>query len=709
MIYKQRFHSVFYDIDNNKYSIQIYKNVEDDAIVQDEELLLSSEAITIKYNSDDLFQPLKQSGCTINVLTPKVLTDLYTGELNKVVVKIFKNDSLFWFGFLTPNIYSSEFNSNSDLLSLEFIDCISQLENIKFKKFANVVTQGTAEDINSFFHIVRNGLQTIDTGHVINELYVHNSLSIDVDSDILKSLYIQVRNFIDEGGEAQSYKSVLEDILRYLGMTLIQFKDKYLMIDYEAIKAENYSFVKYILDGYGSESVTLTKDYRDITDIGIASANGTISLGNIYNKVSIVANNNPINDSLPEVFDSLTNQNADTNKYYETTKGDYKYLTAYFNSSEWETEKCFNYAEPINEVTLDLMMSGITTGTVFQKSDAYKIADGEPSSLKWVDYLTMIETSIFSSNTVAVKVSKDSVIYKGGYFIIDIEYMFSQSQIPTDTVTSSDAVFTQDKYTSTFEDTKFKTMLKIGDYYFDGKTWTTTESYFYLCRKNKEGEKIFNTAYHLTNQVSYTEALIDSGDGVLIKLPDFVLNGTLELQLYKPEKLGKSMNYRTDKPQDYTVAKCCHIKDIKFVYTTKNTHINVFDESANDDLDLLYENVINENNITELDDIKMKVNTYSPKAGSYSYVMTKTNDKYDFIGTVTKPNYIDKKKMEEFILEKYYNHFSTAKFIYSNILNNIDIKPYSVIHSGVIKRDMVVDSISYNLSDNSAEVTLKEI
>lgn len=705
-MYRLIYYSDFKDVDDNAIRIEIYK--ESDIEIAPVELILSADAVSIDYNSDEIYKPLKQSACTVNVLTKDVLTNLYTGKLNDITLKILKNGNLFWFGYLTPNIYSSEFENDYDLLSLEFIDTVAQLENIKFSN--------TGNNIISFYAVLSSLLDRIDTNKVIKSIYLHSSLSINGNDDLLNKLYVQERNFFDEEEEAQDGKDVLKDIISYLGMSLIQFEDKFLILDYEALKQGNYTFISYDRISNKTDTVTLLADVRKVSEIGIAESKAQISLGNVYNKISIVANNNPIGDVLPKLFDDLTNQNSNANKYYTKTVGENSYFTAYFKSDTYKVSTCYSInnitaeIKNVDEITLNNIDS-IYTGTYFQKNDSYKTSDGTPASIDWTDYLTMVKTftTIGPDDTVvSLSVTKDNVIFKSGYLVLGLNYMLSQTHIAADTKTSSDAVFYNGKYSSGFKDTKFKCKLEIGNYYWDGMQWTTTESYFWLVRKNNVDERIFNTWYNLTNQVSYTDNLVNSDEGVLIKLPDFVLYGTLHFGLFAPSELGNAINYRTDKPSDYTVARYCHIKDFKLGYTNTKYYLDIFNQKEYE-ADVLYSNVVNEDYVTELDDITLKVNTYSETAGSYSYVLTKEDtEKYGFVTQLYNKGADLNMKMETSIIEKYVNYYREPKFSYTNILKNKSINPYTIVFEPTIMKDMVINSVTYNLSDNTAEITALE-
>ncbi len=751
-MYKMIYYSRFKDLNEHEYRIEIYKDTEDS--LSPKGLILSDTPVVITYKGDDIYKPLKQSSCSINVLTDDVLRELYTGKLDEVKLKVLKDGELFWVGFLTPNVYNSEYNSEFDLLTLEFIDTIAQLENTKFQKSDN--------KISTFMAVMDRVLKVVDKDRDIKKILLQSSISLNDSDDILNKLFIQERNFFDEEDEPETNKSVLEDILTYLGMSMVQYKDAFFILDYDAVTKGNFLFVEYDLVAGVSKVKTIEKDERFLSDIGVYEANGNISLGDVFNKVSVIAVNNPIKDILRGLFDesTLTNQNKDPNKYYSTDTGEEVYFSAYFNSSAWDNMKPVISSfqdQTIQEVT-DQNVNEITSGSFFQKNDKYTKADGEPSSLNWVDSFTMKRASDMdfgSKEFKALSAKVDYVIYKGGYFIIDFKYLFNNSNFSNKTDEDKDVVYTNDKFTTSFHDTKFMCKLKIGDSYYTGEGWKSwTKDYlpnkdffdnaiigvevhgserkyyyiykggkkyigeeearrieakdrFFLVHKNNINDPIYNTWKNLTNQVSYKENLVDSQNGVLIKLPQGVIDGELEFELYAPNDLGEYANGRTTGAGKYnTFVQYCHVKDLALVYTNNKFYIDIFNRKEYDP-DILYTNEIEKGFVSEKDDIELRINTYTEKASSYSYVICKTIDGYDFVEKVYNKNYSKAMKMEESIIAKNVERYSVPKYIYTNTVNNKDIKPYTVVK--LMDRRFVVNSISYDLSADAAEITAVEL
>jgi hypothetical protein len=149
------------------------------------------------------------------------------------------------------------------------------------------------------------------------------------------------------------------------------------------------------------------------------------------------------------------------------------------------------------------------------------------------------------------------------------------------------------------------------------KVFTTTEYYyecllqdrFFLVHKNNEGDKIFDTDKKLTNTVSYKMNLIDSEDGIAIPLPaNIVLTGEITFELFKPNHLNIQPQQATSGASDYCYA--FHFSDIMLKYTTDKYSIDLF-SGKKYELDQKYENIIDDDNVTEFDDIELRVNTFN--------------------------------------------------------------------------------------------------
>lgn len=439
-------------------------------------------------------------------------------------------------------------------------------------------------------------------------------------------------------------------------------------------------------------------------NIGVSESAGSISLGDVYNKVSVVANMNQITNLCPELLDDdkdIVNQNSDPNKYYISNRDidgkNHTLLNSFFKSKEnWGyLIPSFSFidipAEGV-EVSID-NVNDIYSGVVWQKYSDYTTEDGEPSSLSWktcVSFLQAYNMIGASRKTLLTLKNGEYSLFKGGYFIINIAYKMSGSFLPNDIIKTSDEAYSNTKYGAGFDNTMVPCKLYIDDYYYDGEVWRNRKYYtdrvargyykstnnltyqgaiwyrykdgfgdwrfvtkgeydstsgekasggyddrnkvyayrengenifvekwyhdecvlkdgFYLVHINKENDKVFDDEKRLTNTVSYRFNLYDSTDGVAIKLPDDkILCGKIRFELSTPNHLGKYPMYRTDGGCHPCTA--FHISDFTFKYTNNKVTYDIFNNAV-DDSDVVYSNVINDNNVTEMDDIELLINS----------------------------------------------------------------------------------------------------
>lgn len=479
---KLRYYSEFKSVKENAYRIEIHTALS----THSEPITLTSEPFIVEYESSALYQPLKLSNATISVFTDRILTDLYTGENQGVQVRLYNQtkNSLEWFGYLTPNLYSSEYISSFDNLELEAIDTLSSLENIKYSYIGEIGTFRSFSDILFFV------LDKADSKKVLSKVFIQKTNRMTKESllCLFDESYIHERNFFDEDNEPSTCRDVLESLAQYYGMTVIQWCDAYYLIDYAFINRGNYEFFAYDRIECAYTTVTLDASIKNVTEIGVAESAGSISLGDIYNKVSVVANMNVINVLCPDLLDDddLINQNADKNKYYETKKmvnnEEYTYLNAYFKSKKnWKYLTPFsikpisNISRPpvefertnIDEITKD--NQSVHAGTLWQRYCKYKTGE-EPSRLNWDTCLTLVNkrSDIDSSYTVDecfLKLNKDvspTNLLNGGYIIMNIDYLLSDdiSFNPNNEILAGEF--------SANYNILFPAKLRVGNLYFDG-------------------------------------------------------------------------------------------------------------------------------------------------------------------------------------------------------------------------------------------------
>lgn len=81
--------------------------------------------------------------------------------------------------------------------------------------------------------------------HAVTKLYVDNSITLGSSQPIFDALHIKERNFYDEKNEPEKLDEVVSAILRYLGLTLIQYKHNYYIINQEKTQQQSFGMRRY--------------------------------------------------------------------------------------------------------------------------------------------------------------------------------------------------------------------------------------------------------------------------------------------------------------------------------------------------------------------------------------------------------------------------------------------------------------------------------
>lgn len=223
---KLRYYSEFKSRKDKTYRIEIHTVF----ATYSEELTLTDSPFTVEYESDTLYKPLKMSNSVTSILTDKILSDLYTAEGQNIEVRLYNktDDVLEWFGYMSPNLYSSDYITPLNIVEIQAIDTISVLEN---KKYSYI--NSSEVYFKSFKDVIMHILDIADPGKILNKLYFQktNRISKDVSTSLIEDIYIHERNFFDEANEPMNSRDVLEEISKYIGMTFIQYQDAYYRTD----------------------------------------------------------------------------------------------------------------------------------------------------------------------------------------------------------------------------------------------------------------------------------------------------------------------------------------------------------------------------------------------------------------------------------------------------------------------------------------------
>lgn len=309
-----KYTSQFLSLKNKLFTIDL----EGDNIKGTKNFILGTNPFVTSMDSEDetIYSPIKGQSATVTMVTKEYPFELYSSTLQGRKCTLFSGtesnprQKVEWIGFVTPCMFNMGF-SYIDELEIECVDGISILKDIPYR------TKYSSKQKLTFAEIVIDILKITDC---YKSLYVSDNVQLTQNGTdaILDKLFITEQNFFDEKDDmntldddlAWSSYDVLLEICKYMGYTIVAKGDEVFMLDYDAIKRGVNTYHKYSLtsDSISSTKVTLS-DSKTIGNNSYSNSEASVSLDNVFNKVSIKDEFYSFEDMFPELGNDLFETN----------------------------------------------------------------------------------------------------------------------------------------------------------------------------------------------------------------------------------------------------------------------------------------------------------------------------------------------------------------------------------------------------------------
>lgn len=281
----------FRDISDNLYKVVIITDYQDYKVGQGQgqEITLLSNPVSVEYEgADDVFAPYRCSTMTVRFLQERFDESLNNSLGNNVFVTLQKEEGgkykTMWQGFSTPNAYNQPFiNVVGDEFELECQDALSTLKYCYFSK-QNTKNHLTIKDYIQLAFLQLNGL-------------FKRCIYPTTPNNIL-DMCIPQENWFDEDDEPMSYLEILEEICKYLGLTLTSEGEDILLLDPHCDE-----YFAFSLESGEIQPITFIREGITLNKEDVSSNDCNISLLPSYNKVSLTAKHYPVEKKIQKYQD----------------------------------------------------------------------------------------------------------------------------------------------------------------------------------------------------------------------------------------------------------------------------------------------------------------------------------------------------------------------------------------------------------------------
>ena len=675
-MYKLIYTVPFTNTDGESMTIQI---LEDGGTASPVELTGGTPPFVVDVNDEDfLYTPTRFSGATLKLVGSDYLQGLFSTQYQKFKVNLVKAGSIIWTGFITPELYSQDYDNSLFELEVECISALSTLEYIDFKFEQSTI---------SLLGII-NKCITESKGD-FRAVYIPSTYTSSLDAITVSS-----SNFIDEDGKPMTLKECLEEVCRFLNWTVTEYEGIIYFIDVDYIKAGKTNYTNLLTKT--SSTLSSSIDIRNIESKG--NQNQLSILGG-YNKVVVI-------DSDYE---------ADKDRLYPET--DFSWTPPMYSKSKEFNGKTYikNYAN--SESFAQIYYAG--NDTSFTKVD-----EGFSSDMQKQRAGTfLIQTSNYEKDNKPVKLTSENMFEIKQYDDYGTEKYLWQTgdlEFPVIKTKTTSPVLVFDPETKLCIDFNLliqlsddwglpdegesmeggsdwdndliyiPAKLRIGDYYYNGTSWTTDSNNYFKLFTDCDKQKITAKWLSARNTNDFTSGY-DELTGTLINI-DRVLIGDLELILYSPK-------YPTVTQTVLFPPSYMFIKNIS-IQSQRNQG-----SSSGEKKDTKYENVVNEQYINALDDITFKITSKNNSELSFSKAIVGTK----ILDTITSNIDNTAYKPEKYLIKRIINQYKQPKVKLLEIVKP-QILPYSIVTDKYLSgKQFIFTGGRVDYEDNSLECNLIEL
>lgn len=319
------------------------------------DVYFSDDPAEIENEVNDTFDVLLRNSAKIRLLCGNLITNLFSTSCRDAVVNIYKNDTCIFAGFIEPQTLSQPYNNRWDELELNCIDALSALQYSKYKNvgalgviYAFVKTEAAQR---SFYDIATEILQGVTEGLDILgnqniKFWYDGSKAVDAQTanryQVFRQLSISDLLFMgDDESDVWQQDEVLEELLKYLNLHIVQDGFNFYIFSWESVKATPDKIIWH--DIVANSTKTTAQQAVTIALANVADCDTTISIGDVYNQLLLTAKVEDIESVIESPLDGDLLVSPYINKQ--------KYLTEYSSDGEGKTAYNAFYAMTHNQKT----------------------------------------------------------------------------------------------------------------------------------------------------------------------------------------------------------------------------------------------------------------------------------------------------------------------------------------------------------------------
>lgn len=307
------------------------------------ELSFTDDPVDLTSQVNDTFDHLLCQQATVRLLARNFVPDFFCASCRDALVNIYREGECLFAGFIEPQSYSQGYNEEFDEIELSCIDALTALQYAKYRDVGSLgvlynVVKAEAEQ-RTFLAMLKEILGGVTAeldivgGNAMRYLYDGSKAVDDLAGNhyaIFGQLTVSELLFLgDEEDDVWQQDEVLEEILKYLNLHIVQDGFTFYLFSWESVKGDERIYWRDLLTG---ASVTTARQTTDIVTGLVTDTDTKISVGEVYNKIMLTAKVESMESVIESPLDNDLLKSPYSNKQ--------KYMTEY--SSDGEGSRALN-------------------------------------------------------------------------------------------------------------------------------------------------------------------------------------------------------------------------------------------------------------------------------------------------------------------------------------------------------------------------------
>lgn len=327
-------HGDFRDVNNVLYSVHILSDNDKtkELTIGEKGLYFSGSPISIETDIDDTFQTIIRRSATINLVTSDYIGDkLFANNSRNIKVNIYKEDLCIYAGFVEPNTFSQPFANGLEEFTINTTDALTTLQyynygDVTLKTYLKAKKDAKVKTFKDMLDQMLGDILNIDivngTGGVIY-YDLSKGITKGKESTIFNDCSMSELYLLgDEADDVWTNEDVLEQMLQYLNLHIIQDGLDYYIFDWNSIKNRRTNWQNMTL-----RAVTLQNpSVIEMTSEMHSSNDTNLSVADVYNQVSVKCKLEDQEDVIKSPMDS--------DSLSSLYNGKQKYMTEYISEGE---------------------------------------------------------------------------------------------------------------------------------------------------------------------------------------------------------------------------------------------------------------------------------------------------------------------------------------------------------------------------------------